>query len=181
MKLSSSWSTFALTLAALLSLGSVARSASAADTPPLHLYVTIDATRPGDFERMRYAQSDGRELILSTLKELAPVTAKATGFNGDIIVLDENAQPPTGARVLRLSWSDSVSAEYFDGKKPKAKYLGVVSNTPLSEHPYRAAFEKEIVSSSGDLARRDAQLRAATAMNLYMGVKRAMKRMQSEK
>jgi len=147
------------------------RAAAAAGVPSGdRLYVTIAYDDPIGFARFRLAQAGGAELILTTLKDSAAEQARFAGYAGEVVVLDENAKAPEGAPVLLLNWNrDDVTASVtLNGKE---NYLGVVSRAHLSDHPDYKAMRAEIERNRLRAERRDAELRAATRMQLYQGLK----------
>lgn len=153
--------------------------ADQAGATPSPLYVVISTTEPIEFKQYRHARADGRELILSTLKMRADQQARFAGYPGDVTVLDEKDAPPADAAVLRLTWTaDVVAAELIAHAGAKPQYLGVVSRSPLSEHPDFKAMQHEIDQSGASDKKRDATLRAKTEMNLYLALLRAKRELK---
>ncbi len=150
-------------------------SARATDAPAdSKVYVRIETSDPIHFERLRYAVTNGDELILSTLKATAAEQARFAEYAGEVIVLDEKAKAPDGATVLLLSWDDrSVFANVARGGKDK--YLGVVNRLPLSYHPDYNRLRRSIDQAGLSDARRDAALRADVQMELYLALKYLVK------
>ena len=141
------------------------------------LYVKIDSPNLIAFHDYRFAQTDGSELILATLKKTAADQARFAEYPGEVTVLDDDAKAPAGAAVLLLTWNGvEVHATFMrDGKE---KSLGTVSRAPLSNHPDYATMRLELDRGSSD-DRRDAQLRAKTQMQLYQSL-RLMRRYQAK-
>src|ERR1700722_17846922 len=103
-----------LLLAGAIALTAVAvphvRAAQPAAAPGNALYVTIGTDDPLAFDRFRYGRDAGKvnqDLIVPTLRAQAPAMAAAARWTTiPIVVLNENASPPAGEPVLRLTWSD---------------------------------------------------------------------------
>jgi hypothetical protein len=157
--------------AAIVLLSLVAPTVAQADAPAVEkIYVSIDYSDPLHFERMRLAQAGGAELILSTLKASAAEQARFANYPGEVVVLDEKDKAPDGAKGLLLYWSaGNVTATLLQGGKEK--YLGVVSRAPLSDHPDYIRMRQEIQKNGLRAEHRDAELIAATKMNLYQALK----------
>jgi hypothetical protein len=161
---------FAVLASLLITAPFCLRAADAPDPTAETLYLGISSPDMIDFEKLRHAKADGTELILSTIKATAAEQAKFAGYVGEVIVLDEGAKAPDGARYLLLSWSRGDStATFMQGGKEK--YLGVVNRTPLREHPNYQSMRTEIDSHQMRDTRQDAELRAAAQMNVYMALK----------
>lgn len=150
---------------------------SAAAVAPL--YVTIDAFEPIEFSHMRRALADGSELILATLKQCAAGEARFAQYPGEVRVLAEKETPPPGAAVLRLTWTGhAVVGDWFPSPGSKPVNLGVVSSTPLMQHPDYDRMHAEIRNGLS-AQRRDAELRALTRMNLYLALQRVSRGLKS--
>ena len=133
------------------------------------LYLALDYDDPIAFDRARYAFTTGDELILATLKSAAAEQARVAGYAGEIVVLGEKAKAPAGAAVLTLNWATrDVTADFSDGGHHK--YLGVVSNRPLSYHPDHHRLQLAIDTAGLRDARRDAAVRVGVEMNLYVAL-----------
>jgi hypothetical protein len=151
---------------------------------PGALYITIAYDDPIAFEHFRYGFNDGKDLILGTLQAKAGEMAHAAHWTAPIVVLDEKAQPPPGAPVLRLSWDDggntfTVSAEYLPNRDAKADYLGVVSRESLAFHPTPDLVYTRIAAAPNQFARRDETIRADTELNLFLSLQRIEKHLGS--
>lgn len=142
------------------------------------LYVRIETSDPIYFDRLRYAVTNGDELVLSTLKATAAEQARFAGYTGEVVVLDEKARAPDGALVLVLSW-DGKSVFANVGQGGKDKYLGVVNRLPLSYHPDYNRMRRSIDQAGLQDARRDATLRAEVQMELYLALKYLVKYQQT--
>lgn len=152
-------------------------SASPAAVAPL--YVTIDAFEPIEFSHMRRALTDGSELILATLRQCAAGEARYAQYPGEVRVLAEKETPPAGAAVLRLTWTgNAVVGDWFPRPGSKPVNLGVVSSTPLMQHPDYDRMHAEIRQGLS-AQRRDAELRALTRMNLYLALQRVSRGLKS--
>jgi hypothetical protein len=157
-----------------------ARVSSVDDATPPPLQVVVQAHDPIKFRQYRHGLADGKELILSTLKLAADQQAQFAGYPGDVVVLDEETEPAADAPVLRLIWTEdeAVAAELVTpGTKPR--YLGIVSRSPLSEHPDYRAMEQEIDRSGSSDRKRDASVRAHTRLHLYLALLRAKREMRN--
>lgn len=157
-------------LAALLLAAPLPVLAAPATGADETVYVSIDSPELISFARFRLARENGDELILSTLQSAAAEQAHFSGYPGKVIVLDEQASAPAGAKVLMLTWSDGVVFATLM-QNGREQSLGVVSRNQLSEHPDYQAMRREIDRHQLREARRDAELRAATQMNLYQALK----------
>ena len=81
--------------------------------------------------------------------------------------------------MLRLTWTeDAVTAELLVRTGTKPVYLGVVSRSPLSEHPDYKAMRQEIDQSGSSDRQHDAALRAQTRLQLYLALLRAKREMR---
>lgn len=175
MKIRSLFASLAITILALTPWMQ-AQSDPAAPAP---LHVVISAHDPITFRQLRHGLADGKELILSTLKLNADQEARFAEFPGDVVVSDEKTEPPTDAPVLRLTWTeDAVTADLLVHSGAKPVYLGVVSRSPLSEHPDYKAMRQEIDQSGSRDRQRDAELRARTRLQLYLALLRVKREMK---
>jgi hypothetical protein len=143
------------------------------------LYVTVDSLDPVQFDRGRNARETGQELIVATLKNKAAQEAALVHLNRRVIVLDDGVKAPVGAAELRLTWTGGVTADLFNGKDAKSKYLGVVSHTPLSFHPNFKAMQTDIRSHTMPDEHHDALLRADIEMYLYIALQRTARELGS--
>jgi hypothetical protein len=169
-----------LLVASLVALGAFAPAAQAQDPAvPAALHVVIRAHDPITFHQLRHGLADGKELILSTLRLSADQEAGYAQYPGDVVVGDEKTAPPEDAPVLRLTWTeDAVTAELLVRSGAKPVYLGVVSRSPLSEHPDYKAMRQEIDQSGSSDRQRDATVRAQTRLQLYLALLRAKREMR---
>lgn len=173
---------FLLGLAALL-FAPVLRAADAngavapkpaATTPAVEagkLYVVIEAFDPIRFNDLRHARREAGELVLSTLKETAVASAKFAGFTDEVIVLDEGAKAPEGARVLRLTWTNGSDVTADLTEQGKNHYLGVVSRKDVLMHPDHARMVRALTMTAHPDAAYDVGVRTKTEMNLYFALK----------
>jgi hypothetical protein len=158
------------TVVALLfsSFVTIARAEPTANPAPAGetVYVTVEHTDYIQFNDLRYALTTGDDLFMTTLKASAAAQATFASYAGTVVVLDENVKPPSGATVLRLTWTPKVvSADVTQGGKNK--YLGVVNSQPISYHPDYMNMKRSIDSAGLPDARRDAALRADLQMYLF--------------
>lgn len=167
--------TLASTLAlSLVAIGTVSAGAAVTLSPATEaLYVKIDSADILSFHHYRRALVDGRELLLATLKQTAADQARLANYPGKLVVLEDDAEVPEGAPELLLYWNGSdVSAALRRGSRERA--LGVVSRTPLANHPdyaqMRAAMNQGSVNE-----RRDAVLRSEVQRDLYQALRVALR------
>jgi len=136
------------------------------------LYVTIETFAPIKFQELRYSRTKSGEMILSTLKETAAISAKFAGLNDEVVVLDDDVNAPEGAPVLRLTWINgrgTVTADLTENGKNH--YLGVVSRKDMLLHPDHPRLTRMLTSAGVPDAYRDAVVRTETEMNLYFALK----------
>lgn len=169
-----------LGLALSVTTRSVRAETSSTTATVAPLYVTIDAFEPIEFSHMRRALADGTELILSTLKQCAAEEARFAQYPGEVRVLAEKETPPAGAAVLRLTWTGhDVVGDWFPQTGSRPVNLGVVSGTPLMQHPDYERMYAEIIRHGLSDQRRDAELRALTRMNLYLALQRVSRNLKT--
>ena len=162
----SAWFFATVLRAADASASSVAPAASAGK-----LYVAIDTFDPIRFNDLRQARREAGELVLSTLKETAAASARFAGFTDEVIVLDEGAKAPAGARVLRLTWTQGSDVTADLTEHGKNYYLGVVSRKDVLMHPDHQRMLRAMTMNAHPDAAYDAQVRTKTEMNLYFALK----------
>lgn len=158
-------------------------SAPAGSTSPSdRLYVTVETSNEVAFDRYRWSTETGADLVIPTLKAKAAPMAKAAGFIGEIVVLDENVPAPPDARVLRLTWSPAghrhdmtIQIEYLFNSKAHPKFLGVVSNQNLRYSPEYEEFADKLMVPKFVPDRRDTIEAAKIAYSLYFGLERIVK------
>ncbi len=138
---------------------------SAVPAPGAPVYVAIEYTSPIRFDRLRYSLMTGDELVLATLKNSATEQARVAGYDGDVIVLDEDAKAPEGAAVMTLTWFDDAVTAVISANGA-SKYLGVVNRAPLSEHPDYATLQRSIKWAPAEL-HRDTHLEARLKVDLW--------------
>ncbi len=145
---------------------------------PLH--VEIRAQDPISFHQFRHGLADGEELILSTLRMNADQQAQFARYPGDVVVLGENETAPADAPVLRLTWAEGgdVTADLLMPPDRKAKFLGVLSRSPLSEHPDYKEMRRKIDQSGSSDRKRDATVRAQVQLELYLALLRAKRELR---
>lgn len=145
------------------------------------LYVAIRYTDPIEFERMRYSSLTQNELILSTLKNTAQTQARAAGYVGEVIVLDEDTVAPNGAAILTLMWGTSRGVTVDLSQGGQKKYLGVVPGGPLAFHPDHALMQRRLDRAMMPDAHRDESLRVGTELELFYALQYVVKHQQSQK
>jgi hypothetical protein len=152
------------------------RAAQPAALPGDALYVIIGTDDPLAFDRYRYGRDSGKvnqDLIVPTLRNQASAMAAAAHWAAPVVVLNENASPPAGEPVLRLTWGDGnakVFAEYLPTAAAKAHFLGIVSRDSLAYHPTPDAALNRVLSATSEEAKHDEAIRANTEMELYLAL-----------
>jgi hypothetical protein len=152
-----------------------ALAAPVAAPPGDTLYLAVGTDDPLAFDRLRYGRDSGQvneDLIIPTLRARAAAMARAAGLEVPIVTLDEDARPPAGEPVLRLTWGlgGKVFAEYLATAGARPVFLGVVSRDSLAYHPTPAAALNRVLSAPSGEARRDESVRANTEMQLYLAL-----------
>jgi len=177
---------FALGIFAVSALSTHTRaddSAPAGATSPSdRLYVTVETSNEVAFDRYRWSTETGADLVIPTLKAKAVPEARAAGFTGEIVVLDENTPAPPDARVLRLTWSPAghrhdmtIQVEYLLNAKAHAKFLGVVSRQNLRNSREYEEFADKLMLPKFVPDKRDAIEAAKIAYGLYFGLESIVK------
>lgn len=142
------------------------------------LYLRIETHDVQMFERLRYGENSGDEIVVSTVRTSAAEQAKFAELSRNVIVLPEGAKAPKGAKELVMYWGlHDVTAELNDGLHTKPKFLGVVSRTNFSSHPNSVGMWGE-VNRAGLSMRKDSMLRANTQMYLYVSLQRAARELK---
>jgi len=148
---------------------------AAGTAPGEKLYVAIDYFNPIQFELMRYSWLSGEEIILNTLKATAAAQARAAGYTGELAVLEENAQAPEGAAVLRLTWVKGGNVTADLTQNGRNQYLGVVNRTPIAFHPDHDQMQRRLNHALLAEEHRDMVLRVATEMDLFVALRYVVK------
>lgn len=150
------------------------RAGVAPAAPAGKLYVAIDTFEPIKFNTYRYGRAQPGDLVLSTLKATAAASAKLAELSDEIVVLDEGASAPAGARVLRLTWTDGRNTVTADlTENGHNHYLGVVSRKEIPDHPEHQRLLRTVMSAVTADAQNDATVQVRTEMNLYFALKLA--------
>jgi hypothetical protein len=145
------------------------------------VYITMHTSEPMQFERRRYGDDTGQELIHSTLVQSAAEQAEYAELKRKVIVVPEGEAAPAGALELRLHWGNGVvTAEVVDGVSPKPKYLGVVSRTELSYHPNGQKMISRVHRAGLRDVRAEALMRAQVEMNLYLALQRVARELNRQ-
>jgi len=152
---------------------------ASADSDPV--FVSMHTSDPLRFERHRYGDATGEELIHSTLVRSAAAQAEFAHLDRKVVVLPEDGAAPAGSKELRLNWNDgAVTAEFYDGVSLKPKYLGVVSRTELGAHPNGQTMIHQVLRAGLRDARAEALIRAKVELNLYLGLQRVARELNKQ-